>query len=84
MNILQRIRNILIDSGASSADVESIGEDENLFERGILDSIALIGLVLKIEEEFKLSLPTGDFDPQNFNTLGGIVRLLERRLEIAR
>ena len=75
---LRSLRGLLVAAGAAAAAVEKIGPEDNLFERGLLDSVAMIGLVVKIEKKFKLRIPEGDFEPENFSTLGALDRLIAR------
>jgi acyl carrier protein len=54
------------------------GEDESLFEAGVLDSFALADLVAALEAEFRVSVPDTDMRPRNFETLARIDSYLER------
>lgn len=75
---LRSLRGLLIAAGAAAAAVEKIGPEDDLFEGGLLDSMAMIGLVVKIEKKFKLRVPTEDFEPANFSTLGALYRMIAR------
>lgn len=79
-DILIKVKEILVKNGAPRSQLDKLGPEEDLFDRGVLDSIGLIALVLKLEGEFGIKLPLADFDPWNFNTLAGIVRLLSASL----
>ena len=81
--VLAALRQILPDLGASKSESESNREDEDLMQRGVMDSIGMIGMVIKIEERFKIKLPIGDFDPWNFNTLRAITELVADRIAMA-
>jgi acyl carrier protein len=45
------------------------------------DSIALMEFILRLEEEFGLSIPDEDLDPDVFSSIGTIVAYLLRRLD---
>jgi len=55
--------------------------DTPLLESGILDSLALLRLLVFLEEEFKV--PVDDFEviPENFNTIDTICAYIRSRQE---
>ncbi len=52
--------------------------ESNLVKDGILDSLAIIRLVGKIEDEFDVSVAVTDLIPENFNSVHDIMALIER------
>jgi acyl carrier protein len=62
--------------GARSA----IADDASLRDAG-LDSIAILSLVVGLEDEFDLEIPDGDVVLDNFGSVDGIVRYVARRLD---
>ncbi|MBM3736625.1 MAG: acyl carrier protein [Acidobacteria bacterium] len=54
------------------------GEEESLFESGLLDSFALTDLVSALEKEFKVAVPDADLRPRNFESISKISSYLER------
>lgn len=55
-----------------------VGPETDLFESGTLDSVVLVGLLTKLEESFDLEIPPSEFSPENFSTVGGMTRLIQR------
>lgn len=55
------------------------GEEESLFESGLLDSFALPDLVSAIEQEFKIKIPDSDLNPRKFDSIARIESYLESR-----
>jgi acyl carrier protein len=55
-----------------------IKDSTDLFESGTLDSVVLVGLLTKLEEKFQLDIPPTEFSPENFSTVGGMTRLIQR------
>jgi len=53
--------------------------DEDLFEAGLLDSLASIDLLIKLEDEFEISLNPSDIARENISTAYNIVKLLENK-----
>jgi acyl carrier protein len=57
------------------------GVDEPLYgtEAGF-DSIALLEFVLRLEDEFEISIPDEDLDPEIFRSINTVVSYVVRRL----
>ena len=75
MKISDQIRKYI---QAEIANGREITEDESLLEAGILDSLAIVKLVAYVEDEFDMEIPDADFDPDNFESVTAITRLIER------
>ena len=58
-----------------SIEVEN---EESLFDRGILDSMALMELIMFIEDRTGLKVPAEEVIPENFETISRIGKLLNR------
>jgi acyl carrier protein len=57
----------------------------SLISTGILDSLALLNLLLFIEERFSLKVKDGEVNPSNFETVDRITAFIEsKRKEEAR
>lgn len=52
--------------------------DENLLEDDLLDSVAMMELVLWSEEHFGFTVDTDDLTPDNFATLNAITEYIEK------
>jgi acyl carrier protein len=50
----------------------------NLVHTGLLDSYGFIRLVMSLEQRFNFQLDFGEMDPEEFSTLGGLVRAAAR------
>ena len=53
--------------------------DDLLWSENILDSINIIELVVEIENEFGIQIPTSDIVLENFEKLDSIVKYIERK-----
>ena len=64
-------------------NVEVPSLDADLYETGVLDSIAFVELLVFLEKEFKIKVGLDDIEVDNFRTIRKIVKfVLERdRLE---
>lgn len=54
---------------------------ENLLESNLLDSVAMMELVLWSEEHFNFVVDTDDLTPDNFATLNAIVSYVNKSIE---
>ncbi|MGH8825110.1 MAG: phosphopantetheine-binding protein, partial [Jiangellaceae bacterium] len=61
-------------------DRSAIADDVPLRDAG-LDSIAILSLVVGLEEEFDLEIPDRDVVVDNFGSVDGVVRYVARRLD---
>ena len=52
--------------------------EQNLLEDDLLDSVAMMELVLWSEDHFGLSVDTDDLTPENFATLTAITEYIEK------
>ncbi len=50
----------------------NIGDEDSLFESGLLDSFALPDLVSGLEEEFSFTVPDADLNPRKFDSVARI------------
>jgi len=57
------------------------GSSDSLTQMGILDSMGVLELIMFIEERFGFKIPDEDTLPENLDTIGNIVRYIERRRE---
>ncbi len=58
-------------------DRVSLGPDESLISTGILDSLALLKLILFIEERFSVKVMDGEVIPGNFETIARIAAFVD-------
>ncbi len=66
---------LLLDDSAELAD------DENLLVTGILDSLALMRLVMHLEETHDIEIPPQDITLENFGSVAAMAAFLESRRE---
>jgi acyl carrier protein len=55
------------------------GDDESLFDGGVLDSFTLMALLGQIEKRFGIAIPESDRLPRKFETIEKIRRYVEAR-----
>ena len=59
-------------------NVPDFEPDLNLLEDDLLDSVAMMELVLWSEEQFGFTVDTDDLTPENFSTLNAITEYVEK------
>lgn len=57
--------------------LEELADDDNLFDAGILDSLAVIQIIVFLEQEHGVDLAARRISPEELGTIGGILRALE-------
>lgn len=66
------LQELLADYGADP----DFGDDTSLLTSGLLDSQAVLRMVVFLEEEFGLDLAERGFDQDDFDSLSNIMRLI--------
>jgi acyl carrier protein len=59
-----------------------IGDHEDIFELGVINSLFAMQLVLYLEKEFEITVDTSDVDLDNFRTIEKIVQFVEKKREM--
>ena len=71
----EKIRKYILDHNPS-VGLEDLGTNQSL--TGIIDSLAVLGLIGFIEPEFSIEISPSDVTDENFATIGTIADLVER------
>ena len=75
MSQRERIRAFIMQSFKDRA----IGDDDDIFNVGFVNSLFAMQLVRFIEGEFRIAVENEDLDIDNFRTINFITRLVERK-----
>ncbi len=59
--------------------VECLGDGEGLLSVGLIDSLAILQIVLYLEESHGLDFAAAGVDPEQLATIGSILDLIERK-----
>ncbi len=51
---------------------------EHLVDDGILDSVSITGIVATLTMEFGITIPYEELDEDNFNSIAGLARMVEK------
>lgn len=80
MSISQAIERFIVDEVMLAVRGTRVDPDQSLFESGILDSLALLRLILFIEEQYGVVVEDGEVLPENFQTINHTEAFVRRKL----
>lgn len=60
--------------GQRIADVD---DETNLIDAGLIDSLALVQIIMYLEKNFELKLNAIDVDPNDLSSISGILKAIE-------
>jgi acyl carrier protein len=58
--------------------VEELGDEDGLVASGLIDSLAIMQIVLYLEETYGIDFSKRGIDPEELGTIGGILDIIER------
>ncbi|MFV8752987.1 acyl carrier protein [Nannocystaceae bacterium ST9] len=61
-------------------DESELDDDTPLLELGVIDSLAMVGLLAFLTSEFGVRVPDREVSPRNFASLAALTRLVVREL----
>jgi acyl carrier protein len=79
MSTETNIERLILDELLSGKGRTKIEPEESLIKSGILDSLALLRLVVLIEQHFGVTVGDGELIPDNFETISRIKAFLDRK-----
>ncbi len=79
MDVKERVRGFIVGELMHQDHQKSVGDDDSLLERGILDSLGLVKLLTFLEQEYRFVLPDEEVIPDHFETINAIVALVKQR-----
>lgn len=57
--------------------IDSVGPDDSLVACGLIDSLAIVEIVLFLENNYGIDFAAGGFDPDRLATIASILDLIE-------
>lgn len=72
-----QIREILAENGRLAMPVESLDDDTDLFAAG-LDSLAIVNVLMRLEEKFDIELPDEMLQRKSFSSIATIDSVVTR------
>ncbi len=62
-------------------EILTLAEGDNLIEMEIFDSLDIIEMIERLEKEFQITINPDEIGLRNIDTIGNIVKLLEKKLQ---
>lgn len=75
--LLTSLREFLRTIQKPGKPVESLAPDDHLVGSGLVDSMAIMQIVVHLEENYGIDFAAGGFDPDRLATISSIVALIE-------
>ena len=66
---------------AASVNIDALGDEENLFEAGIVNSLFAVQLMTFIERTFAIEVGTDDLDIENFKSIDATAAFVAKKVE---
>jgi acyl carrier protein len=61
--------------------IDAIDDDTNLFDSGLLDSLAVIQIILHLEQQHDVNMGAQGIDPNDLGSISGILTAIQRASE---
>jgi acyl carrier protein len=78
----QQIRGILAENGRLAVPIDTLDDNADLFSAG-LDSLAIVNVLMRLEEEFDIELPDNMLQRRSFSSIATIDSVVGRLTEEA-
>ena len=77
-NIRQQVRAILAEVGAHP-DISAVADTDSLLTSGVVDSMAMVGLVSALETKFGITVGDTELVPEYFDSVTAITEFVTRK-----
>jgi acyl carrier protein len=79
MNTKETIRDFIVNEMLHGSLSTPLGDDDQLVESGIIDSLGVMTLLSFLDEKFSIQVSGDDLVPENFASISAIAALIERQ-----
>ena len=73
------IRTFVTERLAPAVGLSSLGDEDDLIDSGVVDSLGIFQLIAFLEERFGIKIGDEEITPENFGTIAAIDRLVAAR-----
>jgi acyl carrier protein len=63
----------------NSVNIDALGDDENLFESGLINSLFAVQLMTFVERKFGIEISMDDLDVENFKSVNATAAFIGRK-----
>jgi acyl carrier protein len=61
----------------SGQTLEGVADDQNLIDAGVLDSLAMVQVIVHLEQAHGVDLRMGSIDPAELSSVSGILKVID-------
>lgn len=83
MEFKEKLRNFILKELCQDGNIKSLQDDEQLIEKGIIDSLGIISLLAYLDENFGILLSEEELSPKNFATLQSICNMVTKKMQLS-
>ncbi len=80
MSLRDELREYITNISLKKQVPTDFSDDYDLIEREVLDSLAYLGLITYVENNYQIELVEEDITPENFSSITMLARFVERKL----
>ncbi len=79
---MENVKELALEILENACETDEIREDPDmdLYEAGLMDSMASVAVLLELEEKCNISLQPTDIDKEDISTVNNFIRFLEKHL----
>lgn len=74
------IKEFVLSNLLKSRDGEDLKDTDSLIEKGIIDSLGIMKLIVYLEKEFDVKITDAELTPENFENIETVSQLVESKL----
>lgn len=82
MTLLKDIEKFLLTDLAADMGIRSLGEDDDLIEQRIIDSLGILKLITFLESNYSIKINDEEILPENFHSLNSLTQFVEQKRQI--
>lgn len=83
MEFKEKIKNFILKELCQDRNTKSLADDEQLIEKGIIDSMSILTLLAYLDENFGILLTEEELNPKNFATLQSICDMVAKKMQMS-
>jgi acyl carrier protein len=80
MDTREIIRDFIVNDMLHGSLTTPLGDDDQLVESGIIDSLGVMTLLSFLDEKFAVQVGGDDLIPENFASVAAVAALVERQI----
>jgi acyl carrier protein len=61
----------------SGQTLDGIGDDQNLVDAGVIDSLAMVQIIVHLEQDHGVNLLASGIDPAELSSVAGILKVID-------